>query len=51
LTVWHRQTEKIKIIVKSVEKYLGMKGLNCEVVEEMIVAGSANSQIWAGGSL
>lgn len=46
-----RKTEKIKIIVKSAEKYLGIKGLSCEVVEEMIVAGSTNSQTWVGGSL
>lgn len=28
-----RKTEKIKIIVKSAEKYLGMKELHCEEVE------------------
>lgn len=31
-----RKTEKIKISVKSTEKYLGVKGLSCEIVEKML---------------
>ncbi len=45
-----RKTGKIKIILKAAEKYLGIKGLSCEIVEEMLTAGISNSQSWAGGS-
>lgn len=45
-----RKTGKIKIIVKAAEKYLGVKGLSCEMVEEMLTTGIPNSQSWAGGS-
>ena len=43
-----RKTEKIKIIVKAAEKYLGMKKLIWEAVERKLSGG--NSQAWIGGS-
>lgn len=45
-----RKTEKSKIIVKSAEKYLGMKELHWEEVEKILNGGPPNSQAWAGGS-
>lgn len=45
-----RKTGKIEIIVKAAEKYLGIKGLSFEVVEEILIAGISNSQSWVGGS-
>ncbi len=32
-----RKTGKVKIIIKAAEKYIGVKGLSCEVVEEMLM--------------
>ena len=45
-----RKTEKIKIIVKAAEKYLGLKGTSWEAVEEMLAGETSNSQTWTGGS-
>lgn len=46
----NRKTEKIKIIVRAAEKYLGLEGLSWETVEEMLAGETSNSQTWAGGS-
>ncbi len=32
-----RKTGKVKIIIKAAEKYIGVKGLSWEVVEEMLM--------------
>lgn len=47
-----KKTEKIKIIVKAAEKYLGIKGLVWEEVEEQLSGGTPSSQAlsWGGGS-
>lgn len=45
-----KKTEKIKIILKSAEKYLGLKGMRWEAVEEMLNGGPLSSQSWADGS-
>lgn len=47
-----KRTEKIKIIVKAAEKYLGIKGLVWEEVEEILNGGITSTQAlaWGGGS-
>ena len=45
-----RKTEKIKIIVRAAEKYLGLEGISWEAVEDMLAREASNSQTWVGGS-
>lgn len=51
-----RKTEKIKIIVKAAEKYLGVEAIGWEEVEDILKGGSPGSQtpsqssLWGGGS-
>ncbi len=45
-----RKTEKIKIIVRAAEKFLGLEGLRWETVEEKLAGEISKSQTWVGGS-
>lgn len=45
-----RKTEKIKIIVKAAERFLGVRGLGLENIENMLGTGSSQSQSWGEGS-
>lgn len=46
-----KKTEKIKIIVKAAEKYLGIKGLGRDTVEKMLSGGATSSQTWDGDTV
>lgn len=45
-----RKMEKIKIIVKAAERFLGVRGLGLENIENMLGTGSSQSQSWGEGS-
>lgn len=45
-----RKTEKIKIIVKAAERFLGVRGLGLENIEDRLGTGSSHSQTRSEGS-
>lgn len=45
-----KKTEKIKIIVKAAEKYLGIKGLSWQTVEGNLSGRPTSTQACTGGS-
>lgn len=44
------RNERIKIIVKSAEKYLDVKGMSCEDVRDILNEDAQPSQAWTGSS-